>query len=149
MRSIFVDRYRMQLWGKMGAQNHAHQSSQAQSQAQPNTHTHTTHLTGLAANLRPHYFHGSSVGLSGLLSGKNSSFHPYSSYYTPSSSSSHPASVPAINKVLSNSTNIPVSSSSTTVSIPVAGNGARPNPSPEQAVLAAMASQTLVRKLGS
>ncbi|KAG9311812.1 hypothetical protein JVU11DRAFT_8059 [Chiua virens] len=43
-----LDAYRMQLWGKMAAQQHAHQP---QPQAQP-----LTQPLGLASNLKPHFF---------------------------------------------------------------------------------------------
>lgn len=120
----------MHLWGKMAAQ-------QQQSQ-QPHHHsTSTTSNSGLASNLRPLYFSASNkpnlpsayggTALSALLSGKHnvSSY----SYSPPSTSSSLPGS-------------------------PVLGPR---NPAKEQqrekeqqqAMLAAMASQTVFRKLGS
>ncbi|KAI9568038.1 hypothetical protein HD554DRAFT_2102497 [Boletus coccyginus] len=47
-----LDAYRMQLWGKMAAQQHAHQP---QPQSQPYTQPH-----GLAGNLKPHFFNSAS-----------------------------------------------------------------------------------------
>lgn len=47
-----LDAYRMQLWGKMAAQQHAHQP---QPQSQPFTQPH-----GLAGNLKPHFFNPAS-----------------------------------------------------------------------------------------
>lgn len=87
-----LDAYRMHLWGKMAAQHHHHQSQQQQQQHQQPTQP----LTGLASNLRPHYFNsgnkpnlpstytynGYGSTLSALLSGKQAS----SSYPTPPSS---------------------------------------------------------------
>ena len=49
-----LDAYRMQLWGKMAAQQHVYQS-------QPQPHAPYTQPQGLAANLRPHYFHSNSA----------------------------------------------------------------------------------------
>ena len=83
-----LDAYRMQLWGKMAAQQHAHQT-----QPQPVPYTQPQ---GLAANLKPHFFSSSSK--------------PKAAYPTP----------PASPKL----------------------------PSREHAAAAAIASQTLVSKLG-
>jgi hypothetical protein len=47
-----LDAYRMQLWGKMAAQQHAHHP---QPHSQPFTQPH-----GLAGNLKPHFFSSSS-----------------------------------------------------------------------------------------
>ena len=48
-----LDAYRMQLWGKMAAQQHPHQPQpQAQSYTQPH---------GYASNLRPHFFNSSNT----------------------------------------------------------------------------------------
>lgn len=124
----------MHLWGKMAAQQHMHQQSQ-----QAHHHSSTTSNSGLASNLRPLYFSASNkpnlpstspyggAALSALLSGKHSV--PSYSYSPPSSSSSLPGS-------------------------PVLGpkGSARDQQrekEQQQAMLAAMASQTVFRKLGS
>lgn len=48
-----LDAYRMQLWGKMAAQQHAHQP-------QPQPHSYTQ-PHGLAGNLKPHFFNSNNV----------------------------------------------------------------------------------------
>jgi hypothetical protein len=106
----------MQLWGKMAAQNHAHQQSQSKS------NLNAPHLTGHASNLRPLFFHGQGAALSGLLSGKAGSS----------------KDTPLGNKAI----NVPISS-------PSSPGKPMPMPTQEQAMLAAMASQTLLGRLGS
>ena len=114
----------MQLWTRMAQQQHQATSTQQQQNASPSSPS----LTGLAAGLRPHYFSsaadmrsGRSPTLTSLLSGKH---HPISSsaYPTPSSSPKF------------DSTSTPTSSASL--------------PTPQQAALASMASQTLMQRLG-
>ncbi|KAF5350999.1 hypothetical protein D9756_008197 [Leucocoprinus leucothites] len=84
-----LDAYRMQLWGKMAAQHHAHGHLLAQQQQQQAAHQHQQQqqLTGPAAQMRPAYFSSPSLSpkaigssstglgstLSALLSGKHSS----------------------------------------------------------------------------
>jgi hypothetical protein len=82
-----LDAYRMHLWGKMAAQHHAYQYQQQQQQQQQQQAQQAQSLTGLASSLRPSYFSSptlpyssSSTSLSALLSGKhtNTSAPPYS-----------------------------------------------------------------------
>lgn len=120
-----LDAYRMHLWGKMAAQHHHHQSQQQHQQHQQPVQP----LTGLASNLRPHYFNnkpnlpstytynGYGSTLSALLSGKQAS----SSYPTP------PSSPLLLGKDAHQQQERDV----------------------QHAVLAAMASQTIFRKMGS
>ena len=108
-------RYRMHLWGKMAQQQ---QSQQRQAQGQQSAPA----PTGLAGNLRPHYFAKSS-SLTALLSGKSASS------LTSSSTSHLPYPTPPHTP--------PLASTSKDV------------PTPQHAMLAAAASQTLFSKLGS
>ncbi|EGN92495.1 hypothetical protein SERLA73DRAFT_190971 [Serpula lacrymans var. lacrymans S7.3] len=110
-----LDAYRMQLWGKMAAQQHAQQHYQQH----PTTPPHSPPLTGLASGLRPHYF-TSSKGQSTILSGKNA-------YPTP------PNSPPL------SSRSLPYSSSAS----------AATKEQQQHAIYAAIASQTLLGRLGS
>ncbi|KAI0674655.1 hypothetical protein C8Q78DRAFT_1067613 [Trametes maxima] len=115
-----MDAYRMHLWGKMAQQ----QAAQRQTQQQP-----AQSPSGLAGNLRPHYF-AKSPSLSALLSGKSvaasaSQFNPYP---TP------PSSPPLAPATLSSSS---------------AQNQHRDAPTAQHAILASIASQTLIGKLGS
>ncbi|KAH9477388.1 BZIP-type transcription factor MBZ1 [Psilocybe cubensis] len=137
-----LDAYRMHLWGKMAAQQHMHQQNQQAQQQQQNQHQQAS---GLAGSMRPHFFTPSSKSaavsspslpsssygstLSALLSGKHTS--PASSYPSPPTS-------PLINGKV------------------IASTSARDREAhqqrekeQQQAVLAAMASQTILRKLGS
>ncbi|KAF9486240.1 hypothetical protein BDN70DRAFT_902719 [Pholiota conissans] len=122
-----LDAYRMHLWGKMAQQQQQHNTQQHQQQHGVQPHSGA----GLAAGLRPHYFQPGSFKpgastLSALLSGKHSS--AAAAYPSP------PAS-------------------------PLLAPKAMPSSSREQqqqrekeqqhALLAAMASQTVFRKLGS
>lgn len=114
----------MQLWSRMAQQHQATSQQQQQQNASPSSPP----LTGLAAGLRPHYFtsaadmrNGRSPTLTSLLSGKHHSI-PSSIYPTPPSS-------PKLG-----STSTPTSSASL--------------PTPQQAALASMASQTLMQRLG-
>ncbi|KAH9986590.1 hypothetical protein BJV77DRAFT_965125 [Russula vinacea] len=125
-----LDAYRMQLWSRMAQQQQQHQATSVQQQpAAPSPPS----LTGLAAGLRPHYFSSaaamrsspSSPALSSLLSGKH---HPI-----PSSFASIYPTPPSSPKLGSTST-----STSSTLS-----------PTPQQAALASMASQTLMQRLGN
>lgn len=113
-----LDAYRMQLWGKMAAQQYAHAQQ---------THTPPSSPpmapSGLASGLRPHFFMGpTKVG--GVLSPKASAVGLGAGAY-PSSPSLPP----------------PTRSSSSLYDIPT-------GPTREQAVIAALASQTLLGKLG-
>jgi len=127
----------MHLWGKMAAQQHMHQQSQ-QAQHHLSSHSSPASNSGLASNLRPLYFSASNkpnlpsayggTALSALLSGK----HSVSSYSPSSSLSSLPGS--------------PV--------LGPKGSGQKEREQQrekeqQQAMLAAMASQTVFRKLGS
>ena len=120
----------MQLWTRMAQQQQQQQQqpTSAQQQQQNASLSPSPSLTGLAAGLRPHYFStatdmrsGRSPSLTSLLSGKH---HPTASSIYPT-----PPSSP---KLGSTST----STSSTSL------------PTPQQAALASMASQTLVQRLG-
>ncbi|KIM85644.1 hypothetical protein PILCRDRAFT_816838 [Piloderma croceum F 1598] len=129
-----LDAYRMQLWGKMAAQGQVYQQQQAQ-QHQQQQQQHQ--LSGLASGLRPQFFRDAH-GLSGsLLSGKSSvlssssSSSPASSYPTP------PNSPPALHK---------------SFAAGFAGRAADKEKEKEvqrDAMYAALASQTLLGKLGS
>ncbi|KAH7882298.1 hypothetical protein F5I97DRAFT_1816909 [Phlebopus sp. FC_14] len=114
-----LDAYRMQLWGKMAAQQHAFHHSQSQPQ-QMHTPPHSPSLSpsGLANGLRPHYF-TSIPKAGGALSPKAAAVGVgagAAAYPTP-----------------------PVSP---------APSHATAGPSREQAAIAALASQTLLGKLG-
>lgn len=109
-----IDDFRMQLWTRMGQQQALNRQQQQLQQTNPT-------ISGLASNIRPHFFQ--SNNLSSVLSGKSAS----SAYPTP----------PASPRLSSTSP----SSTST--------RSAQPTVEQQQAMLAAMASQTLVRKLGS
>ncbi|KIJ63032.1 hypothetical protein HYDPIDRAFT_176127 [Hydnomerulius pinastri MD-312] len=119
-----LDAYRMQLWGKMAAQQHAfHHQAQSQSGSHMQTPLHSPYSSpsGLASNLKPHYFtSGAKVG--GALSPKAAAVgvgatSGAGAYPTPPTS---PAPLHA-----------------------TAG------PSRQEAAIAALASQTLLGKLGS
>ena len=137
--------YRMHLWGKMAAQQ------QMQQQNQPSQNHQQHHLpSGLASNLRPHFFSPSPKSnnlpppsgygntLSALLSGKHNV--PYSTSSSSSSASAYLTPPPSPSLLpkggLSSS-----SSSSTSLS--------SSQKEQQNAMLAAMASQTLFRKLGN
>ena len=120
-----LDAYRMQLWGKMAAQNHQwqhhhqqHQHQHQQQQAQPS-------VTGLAGSLRPSFFRESGQqSLSGLLSGKASISSSVASYSIPPSTP--PTKFTSYSKTQE-----------------------REREHREHAIYAAIASQTILRKLGS
>ncbi|KAF9226267.1 hypothetical protein BS17DRAFT_794448 [Gyrodon lividus] len=102
--------FTMQLWGKMAAQQHAfHQQPQTQMHTPP--HSPYSSPSGLAGNLKPHYFasapRATAVGVS-------AGVYPMPPTSPPLSHASSPA-----------------------------------GPSREQATIAALASQTLLSKLGS
>ncbi|KAH9887320.1 hypothetical protein C8Q73DRAFT_668825 [Cubamyces lactineus] len=115
-----MDAYRMHLWGKMAQQQATHRNAQPQQSAQS--------PSGLAGNLRPHYF-AKSPSLSALLSGKSvtSSGAALNPYPTP------PSSPPMSHSTLSSSQS----------------QQQRDAPSAQQAMLASIASQTLIGKLGA
>lgn len=99
---------------QQAAQNHNQQHAHNSTSPQP-------HLTGLASNMRPHFF-TKNAPLSGVLSGKSHS----SAYPTPPVSPQMPhATLPASRTEAS-----------------------KVNPTPQQAMLATMAHQTLLGKLG-
>ncbi len=123
----------MHLWGKMATQH-----------SQSNQHTSpTSHLSGLAGTMRPHYFsssskssssshtplYGGSTSLSALLSGKHAAAGS-SSYPTP------PTSPVVPGKVLANSSSREKEHQ-------------QREKEHQHAMLAAMASQTIFKKLGS
>ncbi|KDQ59989.1 hypothetical protein JAAARDRAFT_32353 [Jaapia argillacea MUCL 33604] len=153
-----LDAYRMHLWSKMAQQQHQYQqqqqlaqqptaasfAQQLQQQAQQSAASRSASptssqpgLSGLASGLRPHYFtnsNGSSskVPLSAVsantLSGKASSSYSYSN----SGASAYP-------------------SPSASPQLQPAGlrDGRDQQPTPQQAMLAAVASQTILGRLGS
>ncbi|KAH9958230.1 hypothetical protein BC827DRAFT_1221019 [Russula dissimulans] len=125
-----LDAYRMQLWTRMALQQQHHSTSAHQHQ-QPASPSPPP-LTGLAANLRPHYFSSAaamrnpstvSTSVSSLLSGK---------FYTPPSPFSHTYPTPPSSPRLG-----------------ATSPSASASPTLQQAALATMASQTLVQRLGS
>ena len=109
--------YRMHLWGKMAQQQAAQRQNQAASQS-PSPPSATS---GLASNVRPHFFNKSST-LSALLSGKaaSSSASSTSQLLTPYPSTS----------------------------IHLGASAKADTPTAQQAMLANIASQTLFSKLG-
>jgi len=113
-----LDAYRMQLWGKMAAQNHLYQHQQQQQQ-QPQQ---PQQLSGLARELRPQFFRDAH-GFSGPLLAGKASF----------SSAAYPT--PPASPLLG----------------PHKGHGQREKEKEVQrdAMYAALASQTLLGKLGS
>ncbi|KAI9451485.1 hypothetical protein F5148DRAFT_1239278 [Russula earlei] len=120
-----LDAYRMQLWTRMAQQQQQQQQQQPKQPSSPSAPP----LTGLAAGLRPHYFSSAagmrspsvaSPTLSSLLSGKHQT--PFTHAH------STPPSSPKLG----------ATSASATLS-----------PTPQQAALATMASQTLMQRLGS
>ncbi|KAI0747170.1 hypothetical protein C8Q80DRAFT_1220319 [Daedaleopsis nitida] len=115
-----MDAYRMHLWGKMAQQQAAQRQTQAPGQSPPTA----SGPSGLAGNVRPHYFNKSST-LSALLSGK-------------AVSSSVSSSSPLFNPYPSPPNSPPLGARSTSDA-----------PTAQQAMLATMASQTLLSKLGS
>ncbi|GJE93689.1 bZIP domain-containing protein [Phanerochaete sordida] len=118
-----LDAYRMHLWTRM-AQQQAHMRA---ANGQPSTDSSRSpspqQLSGLATNLRPHYFAKSSSVLSSVLSGKSAT----NAYPSP------PSSPPTVHATLPGQ--LPGKQQVT--------------PSQQQAMLASMASQTLLGKLGS
>lgn len=101
-----MDPYRMQLWKLVAAQNANRTSPNQQQPHVHQTHQHQYHPTGLAANMRPHFFTQTSSpklptsssssptlpqiapsSLAGLLSGKSRATPVYNSVPSPSSPS--------------------------------------------------------------
>ncbi|KAI0945105.1 hypothetical protein AcV7_001735 [Taiwanofungus camphoratus] len=121
-----IDPYRMQLWRNMAAQQRQHHASQQQQSSPSPGSSHSP--SGLANGLRPHYFTKQGPTLSALLSGKTAA----ASYPTP------PNSPPLLPSLTSSSAHNIASNQKN-----------QPMPTQQQAMLASMASQTLVRKLGS
>ena len=165
-----LDDYRMQLWGRMALQHqqlarqrgiHPHlyqQQQQQQHQQQQQQQTPSSSpsmslrspLQGLASNLRPHYFTSkvgsahSSQGISALLSGKAFA----------ASGSSHGGLGLGTGKGGYGLPTPPASpaqqhSSIATSSSSHANNNNTNGPTPHHAVLAALASQTLLQKMSS
>ena len=130
---IGTSRYRMQLWTRMAQQQQQHHQLAAQQQQQQQ-HPSSPPLSGLAANLRPHYFSSAqnmraappAPPLSSLLSGKH---HPsHASAFTSATSAPAYPTPPASPQLSSTSAQMPT---------------------PQHAALATMASQTLIQRLGS
>lgn len=117
----------MHLWGKMAAQQQMHSQSQQQQASPPQSPQQSLQPAGLAAALRPHYFTGKNGSpLSALLSGKHTA--PAAAYPSP-----------------------PVSPQ---LSAKALGGGAvreqqQREKEQQHAMIAAMATQTVFRKLGS
>jgi hypothetical protein len=135
-----LDAYRMHLWGKMAAQHHAYQNQQQQQQKQQQQQQHSPALTGLASSLRPSYFSSptlSSTSLSALLSGKHSSnsVPPYSYTHSPPPPYSSPPTSPRLGEK---------EKSGFLEKLDRTREKER-----ETAMYAALASQTLLRRLGS
>ncbi|KAI0297360.1 hypothetical protein BC826DRAFT_1103456 [Russula brevipes] len=119
-----LDAYRMQLWTRMAQQQQQQQSSFTQQQQQSASPS-SPQLTGLAAGLRPHYFTSSTAMRSpsttfSSLSGKHHTI---------------PSSLTSLYPTPPSPKLGPTSTSS--------------SPTPQQAALASMASQTLTQRLGS
>ncbi|KAF8156635.1 hypothetical protein B0H34DRAFT_469226 [Crassisporium funariophilum] len=139
-----LDAYRMHLWGKMAAQQQMNQHSQ--------THHiyHPSPPGGLASNMRPHFFSpsakpnlppsasgGYGTTLSALLSGKQTG--PSSSSALPSSLYPTPPASPVMNPKSLHSQN----------SLDMQQQREKDQQQQQHAMLAAMASQTVFRKLGT
>ncbi|KAF8804442.1 hypothetical protein BYT27DRAFT_7106460 [Phlegmacium glaucopus] len=149
-----LDAYRMHLWGKMAAQQQIHQQNQT-SQTPQNP-------SGLASKMRPHFFApspkanllpSSSYGstLSALLSGKHNI--PYTTSLSTSTYPTPPTSPLLLPKggaslPLSLLPSLPSSQSSLA---PSSSSSSQKEREKEQqhAMLAAIASQTVCRKLGN
>ncbi|KAJ8495774.1 hypothetical protein ONZ45_g12720 [Pleurotus djamor] len=71
-----LDMYRMQLWGRMAAQYHHHQHQQAASPNMPKQQQQQ-HLSGLAGSLRPAFFAPSSKANAPAASGPPPPYTPY------------------------------------------------------------------------
>ncbi|KAF9556614.1 hypothetical protein CPC08DRAFT_641353 [Agrocybe pediades] len=130
-----LDAYRMHLWGKMAAQQHQQHQHNNSSPTPPSP---PTNASGLASNMRPHFFTPSSKAnipapatsgstLSALLSGKQAA----ASYPSPPTS-------PQLNPKLFSA-----------ASPKERELQQQRDREQQQAMLAAMASQTVFRKLGS
>ncbi|VDB87875.1 unnamed protein product [Peniophora sp. CBMAI 1063] len=126
-----LDAYRMQLWTRMAQQTRQQQQMQQHmaNVAAQNQNKDSPAVNGLAANLRPAFFSSArSPALSSLLSGKHAASAP-----SPSSAAAAYPSPPASPRASERKT-------------AAAGPSASQQ---EQAVLAAMAGQTLMGRLGS
>ncbi|KAG6821124.1 hypothetical protein H0H93_006463 [Arthromyces matolae] len=142
-----IDAYRMHLWGKMASQQHFNQHQQSLLQQQQHAMAQQQqHLTGLASSLRPAFFTTPNTPtqspLASLLSGKHLNHHsPAPPYSPPPPPYSSPPSSPLL-----------------------VGKGGvveklererrerereREREKKETAMYAALASQTLFKKLGS
>ncbi|KAF8642665.1 hypothetical protein AX16_009446 [Volvariella volvacea WC 439] len=137
-----LDAYRMHLWGRVAAQHHmAREYQQKQNLANTASSTNNLHsspITGLAAGLRPHFFASSAASkvpilastssVSALLSGKHApamasaASSSAAAYPTPPASPSLPASSPSLTKQQQQQ---------------------------QHQAIAALAGQTLLKKLGS
>ncbi|TFK72856.1 hypothetical protein BDN72DRAFT_762703 [Pluteus cervinus] len=124
-----LDAYRMHLWGKMAAQQQAHQQQQRESAS----FAQANQLSGLASGLRPHFLLpsastagklglSSTAAVSSLLSGKHATSH----YPTPPSSPRLGSTTP-----------------------PTKVNLDKLQKEQQTAAFTALASQTLFKKLGS
>jgi bZIP-type transcription factor MBZ1 len=146
-----LDAYRMHLWGKMAAQHHAYQHQQQQQQQQlQQQHQQSQGLTGLASSMRPSYFSSptlpyssSTSSLSALLSGKHSS--SSSSYH----SSSHAPAPPYSPPPPYSSPKLGEKEKSGLLDKLEREQREQRARERETAMYAALASQTLLRRLGS
>ncbi|PPQ82532.1 hypothetical protein CVT25_007141 [Psilocybe cyanescens] len=139
-----LDAYRMHLWGKMAAQQHMHQQSQAQQQQQQQQQQQSA---GLAGNMRPHFFTPSAKPNASSAS----SLSPSSSYGTTLTallSGKH-----ALSSAYPSPPTSPLLNAKGLASTPTSTRDREAQQQREkeqqQAILAAMASQTVLRKLGS
>ncbi|KAF9440865.1 hypothetical protein P691DRAFT_779978 [Macrolepiota fuliginosa MF-IS2] len=148
-----LDAYRMQLWGKMAAQHHAHQNflaqQQQQQQQQQQPQQHQSQLTGHAAGLRPAYLSSHALSPKGSIASSNSSLGGtlaalLSGKHTPSSSNSGLLTPPASPRLGAQSAR----PSSSSVATQKEREREREREA-QAAVLAVVASQTLFKKLGN
>ena len=140
----------MHLWGKMAAKQQMHQQNQASQNHQ--------NPSGLASNLRPHFFsaslkpnlpHSSGYGstLSALLSGKHNVSYSNSSATSSSSAYPTPPASPLLHPKGSASLHASQSSSATSANSSSSLSSSQKDE--QYAMLAAMASQTVLRKMGN
>ncbi|RXW18959.1 hypothetical protein EST38_g6905 [Candolleomyces aberdarensis] len=158
-----MDAYRMHLWGKMAAQYHWHQQQLQQQERQQNMYQHQQErqqLSGLAAGLRPSYFTSVSAG---VLSGKASTSSSSSSERLPLANVSNTSDVhhPLLAALLSGKGSTALFSQS---SGKEKSSSSSPSDEKEKervrqvqlqreqqaqaAMLAAVASQTVLRRMG-
>jgi hypothetical protein len=146
-----LDAYRMHLWGKMAAQQQLYQQNQVLQNLQ--------NPSNLTSNMRPHFFStspkpnlsspssGYGSTLSALLSGKHNSSSSLSSSAYPTPPTSHlllPKGASSLPVPLLHS-----SQATSSTSINSSSSLLSTQKEQQHAMLAAMASQTVLRKLGN